>query len=151
MRRRRAGWCALFVLVMSGAGGSPVFADDALAKSLLAVLNAQFAAIDRGDVDAALATIHSASPFYAQTRRALRDLASAGKLHSEVSDFKLIGVDGDYAFARCSEKTTKVSGPEFRDNARDVVEVFRKEGDAWKQWTTAVLTVRYLDGTEGKP
>ena len=126
-------------------GGSPLLAADPLASTLLGVLQAQADAISRGNADDALKTMHSQSPAYASGAKILRDTAGALKVHAEVSDCKLVGIDGDYAFARCSQKITKVSGPEFHDNVRDVLEVFKKEDGAWKEWSSALLTARYLD------
>jgi len=148
-RQRLAGYSLPVLLTL--VAGSSVFADDELAKTLLAVIQAQADALNRGATDDALKTIHPQSPMYQQNAKVLRDMGSAFKLRMQVSDFKLIGVDGDYAFARCSEKATKVSGADYPDNVRDVLEVFRKEDGTWKEWVGVTLSTRFLDTEPKKP
>jgi hypothetical protein len=141
--------CAVSI-VTTFAGGRVCAADD-LAKVLLAVVQAQADSMNRGAFEDYLGTIHSQSPAYLQEKTLSKNLFGHFKVRAEVSSFKLIGVDGEYAFARCVQKTTKVSGPAFHDNVRDVLEVFRKEGDKWKSWLSAALSTRFLDGVEGRP
>jgi len=56
-----------------------------------------------------------------------------------------MGKDKTYAYARVQQQSTKVSGPEFKNNITDQLIVFRKDGHEWKIWTTAILNIKYLD------
>jgi hypothetical protein len=118
-------------------------AADDLTPALRGVLDANFAAVANGDIDAMSKTLHSQSPVYAKTRNAMKDWPF--KLKTEVLYFKVIGEDGDFAFARVRTKTTKVSGPEFQDNVTDALHAFKKEGPDWKIWTSLPLTVTLPD------
>jgi len=118
-------------------------AADDLAQALRAVIEANEAAVANGNLDGMSRTLHSQSPVYAKTRSAMKDWPF--KLKAEILYFKAIGEDGDFAFARARIKTTKLSGPEFKDNVTDEVHAFKKEGPDWKIWASLPLTVTFLE------
>ena len=136
MRRR-----LIIVATVALFGALQACAEDDLGQALRGVLEANETAIAKGDVDAMSRTLHSQSPVYAKTRNAMKDWPF--KLKSEILYFKVIGEDGDFAFARVRTKTTKLSGPEFQDNVTDALHAFKKEGPDWKIWTSLPLTVTF--------
>jgi len=116
-------------------------ATDDLAQTLRGVLEANEAAVAKGDLDAMSRTLHPQSPVYAKTRSAMKDWPF--KLKTEILYFKVVGEDGDFTFARVRTKTTKLSGPEFQDNVTDAVHAFKKDGPDWKIWASLPLTVTF--------
>jgi hypothetical protein len=133
--------CLIIVAIVAVLGALQARAADDLAQALRGVLEANEAAIAKGDVDAMSRTLHSQSPVYAKTRSAMKNWPF--KLKTDMLYFKVIGEDGDFAFARVRTKTTKVSGPEFQDNVTDALHAFKKEGPDWKIWTSLPLTVTF--------
>jgi hypothetical protein len=113
------------------------------AAALRGVLEANLRAARDEDLPAAMATLHTRCPSRALNERTLRRLFAAYDLKIELLSFAYVGRDGDYAVVRFKQKTTKVSGPAFRDNIVDSMQVLRLEGDAWKLWTVANLEVTY--------
>jgi hypothetical protein len=115
-------------------------ADD-LTQALRGLLETNEAAVGNGDVEGMSRTLHSHSPVYAKTRSAMKNWPF--KLETTILYFKVIGEDGDFAFARARTKTTKLSGPEFQDNVTDALHAFKKEGADWKIWSSLPLTVEF--------
>ena len=133
--------CLIIIAAIAVFGALQARAADDLAPALREVLDANFAAVATGNVDAMSRTLHSQSPVYAKTRNAMKDWPF--KLKTDILSFKVIGEDGDFAFARVRTKTTKLSGPEFQDNVTDALHAFKKEGPDWKIWTSLPLTVTF--------
>ncbi len=105
--------------------------------------NAHFTQI--GVVDEIMKTIHQSSPSYSQTMQIMGQLLENYQLNVEVVKFKCLSKDESYVYARAQQKVTKVSGPEFKENITDQLLIFKKDGDDWKIWTTAILSIKYLD------
>ena len=133
--------CLIIVTAVASFAAVQACAADDLGQALRGVLEANETAVANGDVDGMLKTIHSQSPSYAKTRSAMKNWPF--KLKTDILYFKVIGEDGDFAFARVRTKTTKLSGPEFQDNVTDAMHAFKKEGPDWKIWTSLPLTVTF--------
>ena len=116
-----------------------------LAKELRASIDANLDASNKRDLDAYMATIHPKSMSYEPTRRQMGELNKRYELSFKVTHFSVMGSDADYAVARIRQETRKVKGPEFRDNEVDSLQIFRKDKDAWKVWSSAVLEVKYFE------
>jgi ketosteroid isomerase-like protein len=116
-----------------------------LAKELRAVVDANLDAANAKDLDAYMASIHPKSLSFENTRRQMAQLHKTYELSYKVTQYSFVGNDADYAVARVRQETKKKKGPEFRDNEVDTLQVFRKDKDTWKIWTSAVLEVKYFE------
>ena len=97
------------------------------------------------DVDAMMKTIHSGSPLYQTTRQQVAQVFGRGlNLKYQLVSLKYLATDGEFAFARVRQRTTKTPADSFRSNEMDMVVAFREEDDAWKFWNQAVLEIKYL-------
>jgi hypothetical protein len=98
------------------------------------------------DVDAMMKTIHSGSPLYQTTRQQVSQFFGRGlNLKYQLVSLKYLATDGEFAFARVRQRTTRTpADPFFRNNEMDMIVAFRKEDDAWKFWTQAILEIKYL-------
>jgi hypothetical protein len=67
------------------------------------------------------------------------------ELSYKLMSFDFIGLSGVYAICRTKQRTLKISGPAFRNNDIDMIQIFKKENDTWKFWSQAILYIRYLD------
>jgi hypothetical protein len=144
---------ALLGIVYAGsglAGGAPKPPLEDVAKALQAVLEDNVKALNEKALDLGMSAIHSQSPVLAPTRQMLEKIHAAYDLHVEILSFAYIGRDAEYAVARASQKTTKVRGPEFRDNVVDAMHIFRQENGQWKVWQSAVLSVEFLTPPEAE-
>jgi len=59
--------------------------------------------------------------------------------------YEYIGLSGEYAIARIKFKTTKISGPAFKNNSVDMIQVFKQENGTWKLWSQANLEIQFTD------
>lgn len=113
--------------------------------ALQTVLEQNFRAANDEDVVGYLLTVHFDSPVYAVTQEALQPQFSTYDLNFELLELRLLSVDGDYAFARGRQRTTKRGESDFQDNITDALYVFRREAGAWKLWQQSPLEVEFLD------
>jgi ketosteroid isomerase-like protein len=98
------------------------------------------------DLDAMMKTIHSSSPLYQQTRQQVSQIFGKGLgLKYELLSLKYLASDGDYAFARVRQRTTKTPPGGFRNNEIDMIVAFRKEEGTWRIWNQAILEINYLN------
>src|SRR5208283_4048790 len=74
------------------------------------------------DVEAMINTVHSQSPVFATTRQQASQVFGKGlNLKYEILSLKYLTTDGDYAFARLRQQTTKTPPDNFRNNEVDMV------------------------------
>ena len=79
------------------------------------------------------------------TKQQLAPLFDNYDLKYEILSFTYIGRDNQYAVARVKQSTQKLSGPAFRHNILDMVQVFRQEKGQWKFWNQVILEVTYIN------
>ncbi len=72
------------------------------------------------------------------------------KLEYSLDDFKLLYHDDEIAVTRVKQTLKKVEGPEFKDNQRDALQIFRKRDGEWKIFEQVILDRTFLD-TPTKP
>ena len=120
-------------------------AQDDVAAAVRKVYDAQLKALEAEDPKAFEATNHPKNPNLQATVESLPDLFKNYDLKYEVKSFRFVAADADYAYVRVVQVTSKVAGPDFNNNTVDGLHVFRKDGAAWKFWTTALLEVKFHD------
>jgi len=96
------------------------------------------------DIDAVLSTIHTQSLFYTSTKNILLQVLNTYKLDYTLLDYQFISYDGELAYVRAKQRTTKISGPAFQNNEIDIVQVYKQELGVWKLWAQANLSVKYI-------
>ena len=110
-----------------------------LENELKSVLERNIKAANEEDIVGYLLTVHLESPVYGVTQDVLEPQFATYDLAFELLELRLLTVDGEYAFARGRQRTTKLAGPDFTDGVTDSVYVFRREGGAWKLWQQSPL------------
>ena len=96
------------------------------------------------DMEAVVATMHPDSLSYYPSKHMMRQLFPEYDLKYVLLDYKFLGSDADYAYARVLIRTTKIEGPGFWDNEIDAIQAFKKENGQWKLFSQANLTINYL-------
>lgn len=109
------------------------------------VIDDNLDASQREDSEAYMATMHSQSLAWVQTKKAIQDIFGNYKLNYSLDQFHYITQESEYAYARVWIRTTKVSGPSFHNNKLEALIVFKKEGEKWKVWSQANMQIQYLD------
>jgi len=120
-------------------------AGEGISKSIRAVVAKNLWATQAEDLEAMMSTIHTQSPAYLQTKTQIQPLFDNFDLSYRLLSFRFIGYDKPYAIARVSQRTTKKSGPAFKNNVVDMIQIFRKENGRWKYWNQSILDVRYIE------
>ena len=127
---------------------SGVHAQSSISDALKEVFITNLNASEREDVDAVMATLHTQSPSYRQTRQVAQTLGEKFDLKFELLSFKYIGRDGEYAVARAKQSVVKQnswSKSGYPDNETDMIHVFRQENDQWKIWGSTYLAMKHLN------
>ena len=153
---RSAAFLALALFLGGSVIFGPIFADDAsqaalgkqqgeaeLAKQLRAMLVAQAKAKQEEDLPG---TIENLDPrltvkYATQFRQVFRTF----KLEYSIDDFKLLYHDDEVAVTRLKQTMKKVEGPDFKDNQRDALQIFRNRDGQWKIFEQVILDRTFLD------
>ena len=132
------------ICILIGLAG-PSFATEHIARQIKQVVIDKLNALQNEDMVLMMDTIHTQSLSYLTTRQQIIPLMKNYDLSYELLSFDFIGLSGNYAIGRTKERTIKISGPAFRNNEIDMIQIFKKEDDRWKFWSQAVLYIRYID------
>ena len=106
-------------------------------------LQANFQATQAEDLKGIMSTMHSKSPNRAATQAQLPALFQQYDLKYELLDYQFVSVSGEYAIVRVKQYTSKLSGPDFRNNTIDSFMIFRQENAQWKLWAQTILDVEF--------
>ncbi len=126
---------ATFSITMQAIAGT-----DAQLKELV---TAHLALSTVEDIEGIMNTLHSQSPTYASQKDNLEEIAKVYNFDFELLNFSFIGEDKDYAYARFKFLLKEVSGFQFKNNERDTLGIFKKEGEQWKFWSQINLKIDY--------
>lgn len=105
---------------------------------LRAVVQRNFSETSKEDLHGILDTIHAESPARAGVLQ-MESAFNSWNLRVELVAWEFLGNDDEIAVARVSQKTTKLTGPQFVDNILDSIYVFRKDDSGWKLWNSIVV------------
>lgn len=123
----------------SGGEGEP------LEATLRQVVEDHLAAYDREDAAAALKLIHTQSPEYAKTKKAIAEQFRDQEATTELVAFRYIGHDDEFAVARVKMRTVAPGDAAFADNVVDSITLFHQEAGVWKYWSDYVLGVEIVE------
>ncbi|MYB65607.1 hypothetical protein F4X73_13030 [Candidatus Poribacteria bacterium] len=137
-------WVSLSLLTLCGLVLCGCTERKDLETALYAVVLENLRAATEEDIDAYVDTMHSDAPTYQQTQQLTKQVFATHDLKYETHVFRYVEQDGDYAIARLEFSTTRIAGPEFKDNRLDTFHIFCKENGQWKIWSQVTLTVKYL-------
>ena len=121
-----------------------VLADDEISASIKTNVLDNLHYFQAEDIEKSMSTMHSQSPSFLPTKNVMVQLFDNYKLSYELLAFKYIGYDGDLAYVRVKQRTKKISGPAFKDNEVDMVQLFRQENGVWKLWAQATVEVVFI-------
>jgi hypothetical protein len=111
----------------------------------LATVKLNLEAMQERNFDALIATIHSQSPFFEKLKMQTEQLFKRYEIQYELKSAVVESVTRDTIRMRFEQVATKTSGPpDFKSNRSTGVYTLRREGGAWKLWSTDVQQVTYL-------
>jgi uncharacterized protein YchJ len=116
-------------------------------RAAVECVRANLAAMEKGDVDAVMATIHPKSPAFLQTPQLVQSILAQYRLTYELETAEVEQATSEGIRVHFVQVTRKLEGPEeFPDNRVDGLHLLKRDGKAWKIWFTQVRTARTLDG-----
>jgi hypothetical protein len=120
----------------------------ATAEEEQAVLDAVYeniAASNLENIERYMASIHSQSEEYQQTRQLLEELYRDYDLTATLRNVELTSYTADEAQVSFVLETRKRSGPDFRNNVINGVFILRPENGQWKLYDQIVRQIDYLN------
>jgi hypothetical protein len=103
-------------------------------------------------IDEMMATLHPQSPTFAQTRTIMEGLAKKFDLKCELTALKVVSARPDEVRVRFDQTTSKVAGEGGFPASRVVgIHVLKKDGNAWKIYSTEVISTEVLDEPDETP
>ncbi len=131
----------LWVFFFMAATGA--WAEQSLGDALRGLVLEGLQATEKEDIAAVLQTIHSQSPAYNKIGQQLPRIFEDYDLKYALLSYVFLGTDDEYAVARITQTTEKVNQktdtPPFQGNRVDIIQIFRKEKEAWKFWNQVIL------------
>lgn len=95
--------------------------------------------------DEAMNTIHKDSPAYPATESMLKQLFERYDLNYKVVSMKVTEETDLEAKIEFVQITSKLKGPEFKNNKGTGVHTLKKDGDSWKIYSTEMTDVQFLN------
>ncbi len=126
-------------------GEQPSESEVTVEENPIAVIIENIKASNAENVNFYMATIHSKSPLYQSTKNMTKEAFSRFDLSYKVSGLKVIKQTKDEVVVAFTLTTTKIRGPNFRDNLINGEMILRKEDGKWKIYDQVVHDVKYLN------
>ncbi len=158
----RSAACLAFALLFGGAViFGATFADEAspapgketggaeLAKQLRAMLIAQTEAKQKEDLAGTIENVDARLVVKYGTQ--FGQIFKTYKLEYSLDDFKLLYHDDEVALTRVKQTLKKVEGPDFKDNQRDALQIFRNRDGQWKIFEQVILDRTFLAAATKPP
>lgn len=132
------------VFLMLAAGCQRVSKTDE--EAAIAAVRANTEAMNNADLEGAMATIHSKSPSFDRSRAQTATILEQFRLSCLLEDVKVEKTGPDGITVRFVLVTRKISGDEdFPDNRVTGLHLLKRDGEAWKIWSTQPLTSEKLE------
>ena len=121
-----------------------VQATDSPEESVKATIKKNIDSLINEDIDAYMATIHEKSPAFASTKNVLINLFKTYDLNVKIPKLEVIKITDTEAVVRCTQITTKVKGPAYRDNKSIAVHTLKKSNGVWKIFASKIEKTDFL-------
>jgi PBP1b-binding outer membrane lipoprotein LpoB len=82
------------------------------------------------DLDGVMTTVHPASPSYPATEAMAKQIFERYDLNYKIENIKVLEENDTEAKVQFTQLTTKISGPEFKNNRVTGVHTLRKDGNS---------------------
>jgi len=106
-------------------------------------------ALEKKDLDAAMATIHPEAPSFEANRQILAEMFKALDLKYELRDLKVVEASAEEAKVSFVQRTEKTGGSgDFQNNIVEGIHTLRPDHGKWKIYSTRQTKV---SGLNGKP
>ncbi|GMU95566.1 hypothetical protein [Ignavibacterium album] len=104
--------------------------------------NANF--MNEENFDGVMSTIHPESPSYKMTETLVKKIFDTYDLNYKIEKISLVEQKDKEAKVEFIQVTTKIKGPDFKNNRTYGVHTLKLDGDSWKIFSTEVTDLKFL-------
>lgn len=109
-----------------------------------AIMDENLKSLQDENMDAMMATIHTDAPSKSQMKKIMTRIFKNYDLKYEILSYKFITFDGELAYVRVNQRTSKISGPTFKNNELEQVNILKRDEGKWKILTSAQLGLKFI-------
>jgi hypothetical protein len=109
------------------------------------VVEANIKYMNEENFDEVMNTIYQDGPSYKTTKMMLNTLFKAYDLNYKIVSMKVIEDNNSDAKIEFVQLTTKLRGPDFKNNKITGIHTLKKDGDSWKILSTKITNTEYLN------
>ena len=109
------------------------------------VINSNAEFLTQEDIEGAMSTIHPESAMLTNTENIMKQLFETYDLNYKIEKIEVVKNDSNEAEVDFVQLTTKISGPEFRNNRLTGKHFLKKHNNSWKIFITKATNIEYLN------
>ena len=109
------------------------------------VINANIDFMNNEDIEGAIKTLHPESPQLESTEAMMKKIFEMYDLNYKIESMKVLEEYDDEARVEFVQVTTKIKGPDFKNNRITGIHTLKKDGDSWKIYSTEMKNLEFLD------
>ena len=115
------------------------------AGSPIEVINLNTEYMTKEDISGVETTLDKDNPDFEQSMKMVKLLFDTYDLDYKIESLETVEQNENEAQIKFVQLTTKISGPEFRDNRFTGIHTLKKKSDGWKILSTKQLNIEFLD------
>jgi hypothetical protein len=108
------------------------------------VIEANAKYMNEENLEKVMGTIYKDSPAYQTSETLIEKLFEVYDLNYKIVNMNVLEDNGSEAKVEFTQVTTKINGPEFKNNRSTGIHLLKKEGDSWKIYSTQMKDVQYI-------
>lgn len=109
------------------------------------VIQANIDYMNTENIEGTLSTFHPDSPTFEITEDLVEQIFNLYDLNSKIEKLEVVKEDNQEAIVNFTQLTTKLNGPEFKNNRVIGKHILKKDGDSWKIYSTQIFNTEFLN------
>lgn len=114
-------------------------------KTPESLIEANAAYMNEEDLEGVMSTVHPKSPSYDGVEAMAKQIFERYDLNYKIENIKVLEQNDKEAKVEFTQITTKIKGPDFKNNKTTGIHTLRKDGDSWKIYSTEMTNVEFLN------
>lgn len=113
-------------------------------KTPESTIEANAAFMNQEDFEGVMSTIHPESQSYKMTENLVKKIFETYDLSYKIEKIKVLEQNDKEARVEFVQLTTKIKGPDFKNNRTYGIHTLKLDGDSWKIFSTEVTDLKFL-------
>jgi hypothetical protein len=109
------------------------------------VIQANIDYMNTENIEGTLSTFHPDSPTFEITEDLVEQIFNLYDLNYKIEKLEVVKEDNQEAIVNFTQLTTKLNGPEFKNNRVKGKHILKKDGDSWKIYSTQIFNTEFLN------